>query len=179
VHLSRKDCDALFGVGYELTHRRDVSQPGQYVCRETVDVIGPKGKLERVGIINPLRKETQVELARTDAIQLGVDAPLRESGHLEGTPGIKLRGPAGELAIDHGVILALRHVHMTPADAEAFGVKNGTVIKIRVDGDREAVLGDIVVRVSDQFALDMHVDTDEANATGLTSDSVVSFEGAQ
>jgi acetate kinase len=179
VHLSRAHCDALFGAGYELTHRRDVSQPGQYVCRETVDLIGPKGKLERVGIINPLRKETQVELARTDAIQLGVDAPLRESGKLAGTPGIKLRGPLGEIEIDHGVILAHRHVHMSPHDAETFGVTDGAMIKVKVDGDREGVMGDVIIRVSDKFALDLHVDTDEANGFALTNDSVATYDGIQ
>jgi len=177
VHLSRPDCDALFGEGYELTPRRPVTQPGQYVCRETVDLVGPKGEIDRVAIINPLRKETQVEVAKTDAIALGVNPPLRESGKLDGTPGLTLRGPRGHVAIDHGVILAQRHVHMHPSDAQGFGVKDKDVIGVRVEGDREVVFGDVIVRVSDQYALDMHVDTDEANAAGLTNDSVASFDG--
>jgi acetate kinase len=179
VHLTRADCDLLFGAGYELTERRPVSQPGQFVCRETVDLVGPKGEIERVAIINPLRQQTQVELARTDAIVLGVNPPLRESGKLEGTPGLTLRGPKGSVAIAHGVILAQRHVHMHPDDAKRIGVKDKDIIRVRVDGDRETVFGDVVVRVSDQFALDMHLDTDEANGAGLTNDSVATFDGTQ
>jgi acetate kinase len=177
VHLTRADCDALFGEGYELTPRRPVTQPGQYVCRETVDLVGPKGEIHRVAIINPLRKETQVEVAKTDAIALGVNPPLRESGKLAGTPGITLRGPRGAVAISHGVILAQRHVHMHTSDAQSFGVNDKDVIAVRVEGDREVVFGDVLVRVSDQYALDMHLDTDEANAAGLTNDSVASFDG--
>ncbi len=179
VHLSRAHCDALFGEGYELTERRAVSQPGQYVCRETVDLIGTKGELERVAIINPLRKETQVELARTDAIALGVNPPLRESGKLDGTPGLTLRGPKGTVALDHGVILAMRHVHMHPTDAQRMGVADKSVIRVRVEGERETIFGDVLVRVNDQFALDMHLDTDEANGAGLNNDSVATFEGLQ
>ena len=179
VHLSRADCDVLFGAGYELTPKRPVSQPGQFVCRETVDLVGAKGEILRVAIINPLRAETQVEVARTDGITLGVDAPLRESGKLTGTPGIALRGPAGTLNLTHGVIMAQRHVHMHPDDAKRFGVKDKSVIKVRVDGDREMVFGDVIVRVNKDYALDMHVDTDEANAAGLNNDSVVAFEGPQ
>jgi len=179
VHLSRSDCDALFGKDYELVRKRDVTQPGQFVTRETVDLIGPKGEVRSVAIINPLRKATQVELARTDALKLGVDPPLRESGQLEGTPGLKLRGPAGEVEIPSGVILAMRHVHMNPDEARAFGVGDKDVIRVRAEGDREMTMGDVLVRVSPSYALDMHIDTDEANAAGLTSDSVVAFEGVQ
>ena len=179
VHLSRADCDVLFGPGYELTKKRDVTQPGQYVTRETVDLVGTKGEIRRVAIINPLRKQTQVELARTDAFVLGVQPPLRESGKLEGTPGITLRGPHGTVEIPSGVILAHRHVHMSPDEARDFGVRDRDVIKVRVEGDREMTMGDVIVRVHPEFTLDLHVDTDEANAAGLTSDSVVAFEGVQ
>jgi len=179
VHLTREHCDALFGSGYELTSRRPVTQPGQYVCRETVDLVGPKGEVRRVAIINPLRKETQVEVARTDAIALGVDPPLRESGKLDGTPGLILRGPAGTVTLDHGVIMAQRHVHMHPSDATRFGVADKSVIRVRIAGDREAVFGDVLVRVSEMYALDMHVDTDEANAAALSNDSVAEFDGLQ
>ncbi|MBZ0233755.1 MAG: acetate/propionate family kinase [Deltaproteobacteria bacterium] len=179
VHLSRADCDALFGPGYELSRRRDVTQPGQYVTRETVDVIGPRGELTGVAIINPLRKQTQVELARTDAFRLGIDPPLRESGQLDGTPGITLRGPAGEVAIACGVILAHRHVHMSPDEAKGFGVADKDMIKVKVEGNREMTMGDVIVRVHKDYALDMHIDTDEANAAGLSSDSVVAFDGVQ
>jgi propanediol utilization protein len=132
-----------------------------------------------VAIINPLRKETQVEVARTDSMVLGVNPPLRESGKLDATPGITLRGPSGSVAIDHGVILAHRHVHMHPDDAARFGVRDKSVIRVRVDGDRETIFGDVIVRVSEQYALDMHVDTDEANAAGLHNDSVAAFDGME
>lgn len=179
VHLSRADCDALFGKDYELTLRREVTQPGQFVTRETVDVVGPKGVLERVAIINPLRKETQVEVAQTDAFRLGVSPPLRESGKLDDTPGIKLRGPAGEVEIARGVILAMRHLHMSPEEAKLYGVGDKDIIRVRVEGDREMTMGDVLVRVSPKYTLDLHVDTDEANAAGLNNASVVAFEGVQ
>jgi acetate kinase len=179
VHLSRGDCDALFGPGYELTKKRDVTQPGQYVTRETVDLVGPKGEIRSVAIINPLRKQTQVEIARTDAFALGVSPPLRESGKLDGTPGITLRGPSGTISIPSGVILAHRHVHMNPAQAKDYGVQDKDLIKVRVEGDREMTMGDVIVRVHPEYELDMHIDTDEANAAGLGSDSVVAYEGIQ
>jgi acetate kinase len=179
VHLSRGDCDALFGKGYELTKKRDVTQPGQYVTRETVDLVGPKGEIRGVAIINPLRKQTQVEVARTDAYALGVSPPLRESGKLDGTPGLVLRGPAGTVTIASGVILAHRHVHMNPQQAKDYGVSDKDMIKVRVEGDREMTMGDVIVRVNPEYDLDMHIDTDEANAAGLTSDSVVAFDGLQ
>ncbi|MBL0212301.1 MAG: acetate/propionate family kinase [Myxococcales bacterium] len=179
VHLSRADADALFGAGYEFTKKRDVTQPGQYVTRETVDVIGPKGELRNVAIIVPLRKQSQVELAKTDAFTLGVSPPLRESGKLDGTPGITLRGPAGTITTPSGVILAHRHVHMSPAQALDYGVADKDLIQVRVEGEREMTMGDVIVRVNPEYTLDMHIDTDEANAAGLTSDSVVAFDGLQ
>lgn len=179
VHLSRADVDALFGAGYELTKKRDVTQPGQFVTRETVDLVGPKGEIRNVAIIAPLRKQSQVEIARTDAFALGVSPPLRESGKLDGTPGITLRGPAGTLAIPSGVILAHRHVHMSPEQAKDYGVTDRTMIKVRIEGDREMTMGDVIVRVHPEYTLDLHIDTDEANAAGLTSDSVVAFDGLQ
>jgi putative phosphotransacetylase len=179
VHLSRTDRDILFGAGYELTVRREVTQPGQFVVQETIDVIGPRGQFGSVGIIIPLRAETQVELARTDAIHLGVDPPLRQSGELAATPGIRLRGPAGDVVLDHGVILAQRHVHMSPKDALAFGVRHRDIIQVQVGGDREVLLGDVAVRVDPHFALDLHLDTDEANAAGITDRSTVTFAGIE
>ncbi|HET9627670.1 MAG TPA: acetate/propionate family kinase [Kofleriaceae bacterium] len=179
VHLSRADCDALFGPGAELALRRPVSQPGQYVTRETVDVIGPRGELHGVAIILPLRAESQVELARSDAIRLGVDPPLRQSGDLEGTPGVRLRGSRGEVTLARGAIVAQRHVHMSPDDARRFGVADQQVIQVETAGPRATTLGDVVVRVSPQFALDLHLDTDEANAAGLDGNSVVRFVGAE
>jgi propanediol utilization protein len=144
---------------------------------ETVDLIGPRGELHGVAIINPLRAETQIELARTDGIRIGIDPPLRLSGELASTPGLTLRGPRGEVTVDHGVIVAQRHVHMSPDDARRFGVADRDVIRVEAAGEREAVLGDVVVRVSPSFALDLHLDTDEANATGLVESSVVAFAG--
>lgn len=179
VHLSARDCAALFGEGYELACRREVTQKGQYVTRETVDLVGPKGEIRGVAIINPLRGETQVELARTDAFTLGVKPPLRESGRLDDTPGITLRGPRGEVQIPRGVILAQRHVHMSPDDARTYGVRDKDVIRVRADGDREMEMGDVLVRVREDFVLDMHIDTDEANAAGLGNDSVVAYVGVQ
>lgn len=179
VHLSRADADALFGPGYELTKKRDVTQPGQYVTRETVDLVGPKGELRSVAIIAPLRKQTQVEVARTDAFTLGVSPPLRESGKLDGTPGITLRGPAGQITTASGVILAHRHVHMNPEQAKDYGVGDKDLIKVRVEGDREMTMGDVIVRVNPEYDLDMHIDTDEANAAGLNNNSVVAFDGLQ
>jgi acetate kinase len=179
VHLSRADADALFGAGYELTKKRDVTQPGQYVTRETVDLVGPKGEIRGVAIIAPLRKQTQVEIARTDAFALGVSPPLRESGKLDGTPGITLRGTAGTVTIPSGVILAHRHVHMNPAQAADYGVGDKDMIKVRVEGDREMTMGDVIVRVHPEYELDLHIDTDEANAAGLDSNSVVAYDGVQ
>jgi acetate kinase len=179
VHLSRADCDALFGPGYELQKKRDVTQPGQYVTRETVDLVGPKGEVRGVAIINPLRKATQIEVARTDAFALGITPPLRESGKLEGTPGLTLRGPAGTVTTTSGVILAHRHVHMNPQQAKDYGVADKDMIKVRVEGDREMTMGDVIVRVNPEYDLDMHIDTDEANAAGLNNNSVVAFDGLQ
>ena len=179
VHLSRADADTLFGEGHELTKKRDVTQPGQYVTRETVDLVGPKGEIRGVAIIAPLRKQTQVEIARTDAFALGVSPPLRESGKLEGTPGLTLRGTAGTVTIPSGVILAHRHVHMNPAQAADYGVGDRDLIKVRVEGDREMTMGDVIVRVHPEYELDLHIDTDEANAAGLDSASVVAFDGVQ
>ena len=156
-----------------------MTQPGQFVTRETVDVVGPKGEVRRVAIIAPLRKETQVEVAKSDAFVLGIAPPLRESGKLEGTPGITLRGPAGEVTTKRGVILAHRHVHMSPEEAASFGVRDKDVIRVKVEGDREMTMGDVIVRVNPEYRLDMHVDTDEANAAGLGNDSVVAFDGIQ
>ncbi|MEP6860360.1 MAG: phosphate propanoyltransferase [Deltaproteobacteria bacterium] len=179
VHLSRAHCDVLFGAGYELARRQAVTQPGQYVTQESVDVIGPRGELAKVAIINPLRAETQVELARTDAIHLGIDPPLRESGHLEATPGVRLRGPRGEVVLDHGAIIAQRHIHMNPTEALRLGVHDHDMIRVQAGGDREVVLGDVLVRVSPDYALDLHVDTDEANAAGLEPDATVTFAGIE
>ncbi len=164
VHLSAEDLEKLFGTGASLTPKKDLSQPGQFACEERVKLVGPKKEIANVIILGPVRPATQVELSYTDARTLGVDAPLRESGDLAGTPGLKLVGPAGEVEIGAGAIVAKRHIHMTPEDAEKYGVENGQIVSVKVDSERSAVLGDVVIRVSPKFSLAMHIDTDEANA---------------
>ena len=167
VHVTREVLDILFGKGYELHVKKMLSQPGQFACtNEKIKLCGPKGEL-MVSVLGPARKACQVELSFTDARALGLkDVPVRESGDVAGTPGIKLVGPAGELEIAEGCIIAKRHVHMTPADAAAFGVENGQIVSVKVDAGkgRAVVFGDTVIRVSDKFALAMHIDTDECNA---------------
>ena len=169
IHLNREDMDILFGAGSELHPMKELSQPGQYASEEKVTLVGPKGK-SSVRVLGPLRNETQVELSLTDARSLGVKAMIRESGDLEGTTGdLTLVGPAGEKAITSGVIAAKRHVHMTPTDAERFGVENGEIVNVKIDTDgRSVVFGDTVIRVSDKYALAMHIDTDEANAAAIS-----------
>ena len=159
VHVTQQDLETLFGKGYELTVKKMLSQPGQYASAERVDVVGPKKTLTGVSILGPVRSATQVELSLTDARSIGVTAPVRESGDIAGSGACKLVGPAGEVELTEGVIAAKRHIHMTPADAEEYGVKVDT------DG-RSLIFGDVVVRVSDKYALAMHIDTDESNAAG-------------
>ena len=167
VHVTQEHLEILFGKGYELTKKKDLSQPGQYACEERVTVVGPKKELKGVSILGPVRKATQVELSLTDARSIGVAAPVRESGDVAGSAGCKLIGPAGEVELTEGVIAAKRHIHATPADAEQLGVKNGDIGSVKVDTDgRSLVFGDVVVRVSDSYALAMHIDTDESNAAG-------------
>ena len=167
VHVTQEHLEILFGEGYELTKKKDLSQPGQYACEERVTVVGPKKELKGVSILGPVRKATQVELSLTDARSIGVAAPVRESGDVAGSAGCKLIGPAGEVELTEGVIAAKRHIHATPADAEQLGVKNGDIVSVKVDTDgRSLVFGDVVVRVSDSYALAMHIDTDESNAAG-------------
>lgn len=168
VHLSQKDLDTLFGEGYQLTNKKDLSQPGQFACTERVDVVGAKKTLAGVTILGPVRPDTQVELSLTDARAIGVDAPIRESGDIAGSGACRLVGPKGEIELTQGVIAAKRHIHMTPADAEEFGLKDKDVVSVKVDSDgRALVFGDVVVRVSSKYALAMHIDTDESNAAGV------------
>ena len=167
VHVSQQDLETLFGKGYELKVKKMLSQPGQYACEERVDVVGPKKTLSGVSILGPVRNATQVEISLTDARSIGVNAPIRESGDIAGTGACKLVGPAGEVEISEGVIAAKRHIHMTPADAQECGVKDKDVVSVKVQTpERSLVFGDVVVRVSDKFALAMHIDTDESNAAG-------------
>ena len=165
VHVSQADLETLFGAGYQLTPKKDLSQPGQYACAERVDVVGPKKTLTGVSILGPVRKETQVEISLTDARSIGVSAPIRESGDTAGSGAYKLVGPCGEVELTQGVIAAKRHIHMTPADAAEMDVKDKDVVCVKVETDgRNTIFGDVVVRVNENFALAMHIDTDESNA---------------
>ena len=176
IHLSRKDMDALFGEGYELTPIKDLVQPGQYACAETLAVRGPKGEFGRVRVLGPLRNESQVELSKTDARTIGIKAPIRESGVLDGTHGVELIGPKGSVMLEQGAIVALRHIHMTPEIAKQWGVKDKDIVDVKVNGgERAGVLGNVLIRVSDKYALEMHVDTDEANACCLDNNDTVSI----
>lgn len=168
VHVCRATLDTLFGEGYQLTNKKDLSQPGQFACFEKVTVVGPRGEMT-MSILGPERPDDQVEISLTDARKLGITAPVRESGVLDGTPGCKLVGPKGEVEITQGVIAAKRHIHLDPATAEEFGLKDKQIVstKVGVGTGRETVFGDVVVRVSPKYALAMHVDTDESNAAGL------------
>ena len=169
VHVSRRVLDILFGEGYELTHKKDLSQPGQFACEERVQVIGPKNSFPAVSILGPVRPETQVELSAGDARAIGVKAPIRESGDLKGSAGCKLVGPKGEVELEDGVIIAKRHIHATPEDAEKYGLADKQIISVKVDTpERSLIFGDVVVRVSKNYALAMHIDTDESNAAGCT-----------
>ncbi len=165
LHVTQEVLETLFGAGYELTKKKDLSQPGQFACAERVDVIGPKKTLTGVSILGPVRPETQVELSLTDARSIGVTAPIRESGDIAGSGACKLIGPCGEVELTEGVIVAKRHIHMTTADAAEMGLVDKQVVSVKVPSNgRETIFGDVVVRVSDKYALAMHIDTDESNA---------------
>lgn len=170
VHLTHEDLEVLLGPGKELTVKKMLSQPGQFASNERVNLVGPKKSINNVLILGPVRKETQVEISLTDARTLGVTAPIRESGDLAGTEGIKIVGPAGELEIDHGVIAAKRHLHLDTATAEEMGLQDKQVVSVKVDGERGLTFGEVVVRVSDKYAPAVHLDTDEANAAGLSGE---------
>ncbi len=173
IHLSRREVDALFGRTYQLTPLRPLSQPGQFACQECLDVIGPKGVLHKVRILGPERSAPQVELAQTDCRTIGIKAPVRASGKVEGTPGVLLQGPKGVLSIPQGVIIADRHLHMSTAQAAAFGLADGDTVRVRVDGGKPGILDGVLVRAGEQYALDLHLDTDDANAFQLKQGQLV------
>ena len=165
LHVTQEVLETLFGEGYELTKKKDLSQPGQFACEERVQIIGTKGSFPAVSILGPVRPETQVELSASDARSIGVKAPCRESGDIAGSGACKLVGPKGEVELTEGVIVAKRHVHATPEDAEKFGLKDKQIVSVKVESDgRSLVFGDVIVRVSPKYALAMHIDTDESNA---------------
>ena len=165
MHVTQEVLEILFGEGYKLTPKKDLSQPGQFACEERVDVVGPKRTLPGVSILGPVRPETQVELSLTDARSIGVNAPIRESGDVANSGSCKIVGPCGEIELAQGVIAAKRHIHMTVADGEKFGIKDKQIVKVKIESNgRSLIFGDVVARVSDSYALAMHIDTDEANA---------------
>lgn len=167
VHVSKEALEVLFGAGYELTPKKDLSQPGQFACEEKVTVVGAKSSL-KASILGPVRPDTQVELSLTDARAIGVTAPIRESGDIKGAGACKIVGPCGEVEISEGVIAAKRHIHMTPADAEKYNLTDKQVVSVKIPtNDRSLIFDDVVVRVSDKFSLAMHIDTDEANAAAV------------
>ena len=168
VHLSQEHLEILFGSKYELTLKKELSQPGQFACEEKVTIIGPKGEL-KVSVLGPVRKETQVEISLTEARTLGVVAQVRESGNIENTSGIKIVGPSGKVELTKGVIAAKRHIHMTPADAQMYDVTNGQIVGVKIETEgRSVVYNDTVIRISNDYALAMHIDTDEANAAAIS-----------
>ena len=174
IHLSQTDLYALFGNGYQLTPTKDLSQPGQFACAERVTITGSKGSIQNVVILGPTRPNTQVEISLTDGLALGVKPPVRLSGDIDNTPGITITNPknGNSITIDKGVIVAKRHIHITPEDAQRFGVSNGQSIKVKVFGERPVILEDLDVRVSEKFKTAVHIDYDEANACGYTKNSM-------
>ncbi len=169
VHVSEEHLAILFGEGYKLTPKKDLSQPGQFACEERVDLVGERGTLKNVTILGPTRPFSQVEITSTEARTLGVKALIRESGLIDGTFGCTLVGPQGSVVLDKGVIVAKRHIHVTPSEAAVYGVSDKEIIMVKVTSDdRSLIYGDVVVRVSEKFAAAMHIDTDEANAAGLS-----------
>lgn len=167
IHLSEEHIEALFGPGHQLTKTKDLSQPGQFACEETVTLIGPKGKMDGVRVLGPARKASQVELAATDTFKLGVKPPVKDSGDHEGTPGLEVVGPKGSVQMEAGVIIAARHIHIHPDDAQKYNLKDGDHVQVRVGGPRGGIFDRVLIRVSPNYALDLHVDTDEGNAFSL------------
>ena len=179
VHLAQADVDKLFGPGHQLTPEHELSQPGQFACAEKVHLIGPKGRIANVRVLGPTRRETQVEIAMTEQFKVGIQPPIRESGDLANTPGIVLEGPAGQATIERGVICAQRHIHMSPEDAMRLRLRDKYVVRVRVEGARELIYGDVVVRVNPNYRLAMHIDTDEGNAASITTGMVGHIEEIQ
>lgn len=175
VHISQPDLDTLFGRGYQLTKMKDLSQPLQYACKETLTICGPKGAIEKVRILGPVRRETQVEILQADCFKLGIAAPVKMSGELRGTPGITLIGPQGSILLMQGVIIAQRHIHMTTEDAACLGVADGDQVAIQVSGHRGGTYTNVAVRANSTSALECHLDTEEANAMNLTATSTITI----
>jgi putative phosphotransacetylase len=167
LHVSQADLETLFGKDHQLTPTKDLSQPGQFACEETVNIIGPKGTIAKVRILGPVRVATQVEISRTDSFPLGVTPPVRDSGSISGSASITIEGPKGRVELKEGVIIAQRHLHLHTDQAKELGLQDKSWISVKFDGDRSIVFNKVLVRVSPNFAKDLHLDTDEANAAGL------------
>jgi acetate kinase len=179
VHLTPEHTEALFGQAHALTRHSDLSQPGQFACKEQVALVGPKARIERVRVLGPCRKESQVEISRTEEFKLGIDAPIRASGDLAGSPGLVLEGPGGSVRLERGVICALRHIHMSPEDALHFALRDKDIVRVRVAGPRSLTFGDVLVRVHPEFRLEFHLDTDEANAAEISPPATCYLEAIQ
>lgn len=172
LHLTEEHIEVLFGKGHKLTPKKDLVQPGQFASEEKVDIVGPKGTLKGIRVLGPARPQTQVEMAMTDARTIGIKAPIRESGKLDGTPGCKLIGPEGEVELESGVMIALRHVHLSPEQAIEAGVKDKDIVSLKVEGERGLTFDNVLVRSGDTHEKECHLDTDEGNAAGLGPDAV-------
>lgn len=173
IHMTKECLEALFGAGYELEVKKYLSQPGEFASNSRVDIVGPKGVIKGISILGPCRKFTQIELSFTDARILGVDAPIRESGNIEGSAPVKLVGPAGTVDLKEGAIIAKRHLHITTKDAEEYGIQDKEIIQIKVGGARALIFDEVVARVSDNYATAVHLDYDEVNAAALFGDNAV------
>jgi putative phosphotransacetylase len=173
VHVNKEDLEILFGEGYNLTKKSELKQPGQFAANETVTIRGPKGEFEKVRILGPVRDKSQVEISLTDSFRLGVKAPIKESGELNNTPGLEIIGPCGNVKIPQGTIVALRHIHMTPEYAEKMGVKDKEIVEVETLSERRGILGNVLIRVSNKSAFEMHIDLDEANACSLKNNDFV------
>lgn len=171
IHLSRKDVDILFGEGYELTNIKNISQPGQYACKECLTICGPKGVIEKVRVLGPIRPETQVEILAGDNFKLGIHAPLRLSGDLKNSASLTLIGPKGSVIMKEGAIVASRHIHMSLEEAKAYGVTNGQIVSLYVDGERAGILNNVIIRADEKGSLECHIDTEEANAFFINSNT--------
>jgi len=175
VHLTQEDLELLFGPGYQLTKKKDLSQPGQFASEETVNLIGPKRPLQRVRILGPVRPQTQVEISLTDSFVLGLTPPVRDSGDLAGSPGLTIEGPKGKIELKEGVIIAQRHLHLHTTEAEELGLKDKEYINVKTEGPRSVIFEQVLVRVGPKYAKDLHVDTDEGNAAALKNGELVTI----
>jgi putative phosphotransacetylase len=167
IHLSKEHVERLFGRNYQLNKWKDLSQPGQFASKETVTLIGPKGRIEKVRVLGPARGDTQIEISLFDGYTLGITPPIRDSGDIEGTPSVTIQGPRGQLKVDQGLICAARHIHMNPDDATRFQVTNGQRVQVKVTGQRGVIFDNVLIRVSAKYRLEMHIDVDEANAAQI------------